>query len=103
MTLREHQLISDNHDSPFFIIPFLRTPNDISIPNQEDHGFYMWVNGSSGTGCSPLAGVSWEPWALPIGLHYVVLTVWANVRISTLFAPPASNILAHSLTVAPVV
>jgi hypothetical protein len=40
-----------------------------SIPNQEDHGFYPWVNWSSGTGCSPLVGVSWEPWALPVGLH----------------------------------
>jgi hypothetical protein len=41
----------------------------ISIPNQEDHGFYPWVNWSSGKGCSPLVGVSWEPWALPVGLH----------------------------------
>jgi hypothetical protein len=27
------------------------------------------VNWSSGTGCSPLVGVSWEPWALPVGLY----------------------------------
>ena len=40
-----------------------------SIPNQEDHGFHPWVNWSSGAGCSPLVGVSWEPWALPVGLH----------------------------------
>ena len=31
------------------------------------------------------------------------LRVWANVRTSTLFAPPASNTFEHSLTVAPVV
>jgi hypothetical protein len=30
------------------------------IPNQEDHGFYPWVNWSSGPGCSPLMGVFWE-------------------------------------------
>ena len=42
-----------------------------SIPNQEDHGFYPWVNWSSGTGCSPLVGVSWEPRALPVGLHRI--------------------------------
>jgi len=40
-----------------------------SIPNQENHGFYPWVNWSSGTGCSPFVGVSWEPRALPVGLH----------------------------------
>ena len=48
------------------------------IPNQEDHGFYPWVNWSSGTGCSPLAGVSWEPWALPMGLHEEYLNVVEN-------------------------
>jgi hypothetical protein len=42
-----------------------------SIPNQEDHGFYPWVNWSSGTGCSPLVGVSKEPRALPVGLHWL--------------------------------
>ena len=41
-----------------------------SIPNQEDHGFYPWVNWSSGTGCSPLVGVSWEPRALPLGAPF---------------------------------
>ena len=41
-----------------------------SILNQEDHGFYSWGNWSSGTGCSPLVGISWEPRALPLGLHY---------------------------------
>ena len=40
-----------------------------SIPNQEDHAFYAWVNWSSDTGCSPLVGVSMEPRALPVGLH----------------------------------
>ncbi len=49
------------------------SPNGLSIPNQEDHGFYPWVNWSSGTGCSPLAGVSWEPWALSVGLHILPL------------------------------
>jgi hypothetical protein len=44
----------------------LRLP---SIPNQEDHRFYPWANWSSGTGCSPLVGVSTEPRALPVGLH----------------------------------
>jgi hypothetical protein len=33
-------------------------------------GFYSWVNWSSGTGCSPLVGVSWGPRALPVGLHF---------------------------------
>ena len=44
----------------------------ISIPNQEDHGFYPWVNWSSGTGCSPLVGVSWVARALPVGLHALI-------------------------------
>jgi hypothetical protein len=46
-----------------------RTAIRDSIPNQEDHGFYLWGNWSSGTGCSPFVGVSWEPRALPAGLH----------------------------------
>ena len=33
------------------------------------HGFYPWVNWSSGTGCSPRVGVSWVPRPLPLGLH----------------------------------
>jgi hypothetical protein len=48
----------------------------ISIPNQEDHGFYPWVNWSSNTGCSPLVDVSWEPQALPMGLHRI--TSWVS-------------------------
>ena len=51
------------------------------IPNQEDHGFYPWVNWSSGTGCSPLVGVSWEPRAFPVGLHKLkegILKLWKS-------------------------
>jgi hypothetical protein len=44
---------------------------DFSLPNQEDHGVYPWVNWSSGTGCSPLMGVSWKPRASAVGLHKV--------------------------------
>jgi hypothetical protein len=33
------------------------------------HRYHRWMNWSSGTGCSPLMSVSWEPRALPAGLH----------------------------------
>ena len=51
-----------------------------SIPNQEDHAFYAWVNWSSDTGCSPLVGVSMEPRALPVGLHWVASPEYVIVR-----------------------
>jgi len=47
----------------------IKNQSGFSIPNQEDHAFYAWVNWSSDTGCSPLVGVSMEPRALPVGLH----------------------------------
>ncbi len=54
--------------------------SEISIPNQEDHEFYPWVNWSPGTGCSPLVSVYREPRALPVGLHEIsiasILSIW---------------------------
>jgi len=61
--------ISDKCDSSAILGSWKVWGMSSTIPNQEDHGFYPWVNWSSGTGCSPLVGVSREPRALPVGLH----------------------------------
>jgi hypothetical protein len=52
---------------------YANTENRESIPNQEEHGFYLWGNWFSGTGCSPHVGVLWEPQPLPVGLHKSLL------------------------------
>jgi hypothetical protein len=63
--------------------------NDVfSIPNQEDHGFYPWVNWSSGTGCSPLVGVFWESRALPVGLHKAE---WGRAKTCPVGGPNADQ------------
>ena len=67
-------------------IEFLVSNHVPYLPNQEDHGFYPWVNWPSGSGCSPLVGVPWEPRALPAGLHRNHYGFFATTDICSLLS-----------------